>query len=356
MTTPDLAAQARELAEEIRREGTDKDFAPALARLLNRCADALERQAASEGWRDLMRDLVNHIDRNTCTHEETYRGGAIWEICRHCGAKWADDEGGKPEFSDPVYVEAARAMLTSSPPAPTERQAEQAGVGQPEAVAFEMYNPTTGHAIVDYSRQTYVGHLTAEMGYEARPLGYIDTPVRAVKPGDHVPLWQAREALDELESAARGDEPFNHAAAAVVRTALEQMLFVAEPSPPAPTQPERKPPFGGPRTDPFPALTQATQPQTEQAGKPIDDDSDALTIAYLHGFSEGKRAALSRTERRVPRKFAGWLVSNSEGDDEFVNNPTALVGRHYKGRSPLLLEIHETDSGITSDTATGEQQ
>lgn len=49
-----------------------------------------------------------------------------------------------------------------------------------------------------------------------------------------------------------------------------------------------------------------------------------------------------------PRKFAGWLVSNSEGDDEFINNPTALAGRHYKGRSPLLLEIHETTSGIHS--------
>lgn len=60
-------------------------------------------------------------------------------------------------------------------------------------------------------------------------------------------------------------------------------------------------------------------------------------------------AVASPTSREVePRKFAGWLVSNSEGDDEFINNPTALAGRHYKGRSPLLLEIHETTSGIHS--------
>ena len=41
---------------------------------------------------------------NICSHDETYRGGAIWEICRQCGEKWADDEGGKPEFKWPEWV------------------------------------------------------------------------------------------------------------------------------------------------------------------------------------------------------------------------------------------------------------
>lgn len=70
------------------------------------------------------------------------------------------------------------------------------------------------------------------------------------------------------------------------------------------------------------------------------------------------RAALASQPPAVqgePRKFAGWLVSNSEGDDEFINNPTALAGRHYKGRSPLLLEIHETTSGIHSRGETGQE-
>jgi hypothetical protein len=35
----------------------------------------------------------------------------------------------------------------------------------------------------------------------------------------------------------------------------------------------------------------------------------------------------------------GWLVSNSEGDDDFVNNPTALAGRHYKGSQPVPLYL-----------------
>jgi len=42
------------------------------------------------------RAVLEFAERNTCTHEETHRGGAIWEICSYCGKKWADDEGGKP--------------------------------------------------------------------------------------------------------------------------------------------------------------------------------------------------------------------------------------------------------------------
>lgn len=37
-------------------------------------------------------------------------------------------------------------------------------------VAYEFFNPATGHAIVDYSRDTHVGHLSEAAGYEARPL------------------------------------------------------------------------------------------------------------------------------------------------------------------------------------------
>lgn len=63
----------------------------------------------------LIRELVDHIERNTCTHEETHRGGAIWEVCDSCGARWADDAGGKPEFKWPAVVEKARAILSPRP-------------------------------------------------------------------------------------------------------------------------------------------------------------------------------------------------------------------------------------------------
>lgn len=63
--------------------------------------------------RELLKKLLADIDRNTCTHEETYRAGIIWEICNSCGSKWADDEGGRPEFEWPAEIEAARGLLAA---------------------------------------------------------------------------------------------------------------------------------------------------------------------------------------------------------------------------------------------------
>ena len=70
-----------------------------------------------ERWKQMVQELVREVERNTCTHEETHRGGFIWEVCDMCGAKWADDEGGKPEFRWPEVVEKARAMLAAAPEA-----------------------------------------------------------------------------------------------------------------------------------------------------------------------------------------------------------------------------------------------
>lgn len=61
--------------------------------------------------RELIAGLVREIERNTCTHEETHRGGVIWEICDSCGAKWSDDRNPKPEFKWPECVENARTLL-----------------------------------------------------------------------------------------------------------------------------------------------------------------------------------------------------------------------------------------------------
>lgn len=69
-----------------------------------------------ERLREALANLVSHIERETCQHDETYRGGAIWEICRDCGAKWADDEGGRPEFKWPECVKTARTMLAAPHP------------------------------------------------------------------------------------------------------------------------------------------------------------------------------------------------------------------------------------------------
>ena len=61
----------------------------------------------------VLEDIIRYAETNTCLHEETYRGGAIWEICSSCGMKWADDEGGKPDDAHdlPKEIEAAHDLL-----------------------------------------------------------------------------------------------------------------------------------------------------------------------------------------------------------------------------------------------------
>jgi hypothetical protein len=75
-------------------------------------------QAASADSADQIRKLrealewcVNKIDAEICTHEETYRGGSIWTICRNCDMKWADDRGGFKPYSEPKELSAARSAL-----------------------------------------------------------------------------------------------------------------------------------------------------------------------------------------------------------------------------------------------------
>jgi hypothetical protein len=71
--------------------------------------------SVTDGWQLVVKDLIREIERQTCAHEETHRAGFLLEICDSCGAKWADDEGGKPEFKWPKCVERARAMLAAAP-------------------------------------------------------------------------------------------------------------------------------------------------------------------------------------------------------------------------------------------------
>lgn len=57
--------------------------------------------AAVKALVEAAKALLAHDEINTCQHEETYRGGSIWEICSQCGDMWADDRGGKPRWQDP---------------------------------------------------------------------------------------------------------------------------------------------------------------------------------------------------------------------------------------------------------------
>ncbi|WP_019025344.1 MULTISPECIES: hypothetical protein [unclassified Thioalkalivibrio] len=61
---------------------------------------------------EALKAVLRRDERNTCMHEDTHRGGVLWEICDQCGQKWADDEGGRPEWEDPKEWGQARAALT----------------------------------------------------------------------------------------------------------------------------------------------------------------------------------------------------------------------------------------------------
>lgn len=62
--------------------------------------------------KSVIQDLIDEVDRNTCPHEDTHRGGNIWTICDGCGAKWADDEGGFVDHVDSDAMMAARKMVS----------------------------------------------------------------------------------------------------------------------------------------------------------------------------------------------------------------------------------------------------
>jgi len=63
---------------------------------------------------EALEKLLARDQRNTCQHEETHRGGVLCEICDNCKVSWADDEGGKPPWSDPTEWIAAEAALSKA--------------------------------------------------------------------------------------------------------------------------------------------------------------------------------------------------------------------------------------------------
>ena len=89
---------------------------PELAKDLREKWGAQPAPSIPEAVMEVIADLIYEVERNICPHEETHRGGQ-WEICDMCGARWADDMGGKPEFKWPEVVEKARDMLAAAPEA-----------------------------------------------------------------------------------------------------------------------------------------------------------------------------------------------------------------------------------------------
>lgn len=90
-----LLFQTQNAAVDLAQQLAKKDAA------LKACVEALEK-------------LFKRDQQNTCQHESTHRGGAIWEICDDCGAKWADDRGGKPKWYEPKEWRVAEVAITQA--------------------------------------------------------------------------------------------------------------------------------------------------------------------------------------------------------------------------------------------------
>lgn len=106
-----------------------------------------ESQARERALRDSLTKLVSYSSAQVCLHETTHRGGAIWEICEDCGAKWADDEGGMPEPSVPKQIVDAYAVLEIS----TDHTALDALLKQERAKEREYWQGATAILLVSRS-------------------------------------------------------------------------------------------------------------------------------------------------------------------------------------------------------------
>lgn len=116
---PDLVERLRAEARAIHKY--DKSGNPIESYAIWQAADEIIRlRAEREKMVECLRKLLDHVDRETCTHDETHRGGGIWTICDECGMKWADDRGGFVPYKDPPAVEQARSLFGNNGAGPTD--------------------------------------------------------------------------------------------------------------------------------------------------------------------------------------------------------------------------------------------
>lgn len=79
-------------------------------------AELVRRYNSHDAILAALKGLLRYAEINTCQHDETHRGGAIWTICDQCGRKWADDEGGFQPYVEPKEITEAHAAIAAAEP------------------------------------------------------------------------------------------------------------------------------------------------------------------------------------------------------------------------------------------------
>ena len=128
---------------------------------------------------DALLGVVNLAVKNICPHDETHRGGAIWEICNACGAKWADDEGGKPAYVEPITLTNAYQAIAALKEA-IKQQGEPVAWIKPEWLNGSYrgaLSPVTTYPQVDYV-PLYTTTPTIPEGWQLVPIEPTKTQLR----------------------------------------------------------------------------------------------------------------------------------------------------------------------------------
>jgi hypothetical protein len=74
----------------------------------------LQEFYAVKELREALEELLKNPNLYPCRHESTHRGGAIWEICDECGSRFADDEGGVPDYQEHPSITKAYEVLAKT--------------------------------------------------------------------------------------------------------------------------------------------------------------------------------------------------------------------------------------------------
>lgn len=94
---------------------TIDSYIDVLERLANETAETHRRAAMFDDLVAGLKATVDHIDRETCRHEETSRIDSAWTICDWCEKKWMDFQGGFVPFKENQIVTNARELIARAP-------------------------------------------------------------------------------------------------------------------------------------------------------------------------------------------------------------------------------------------------